>query len=383
MIDAIATITVLVGRSPLVLALLLLPHVTVAKEAEILSAVKDVDWDNPLVTTEQRDEATAFWSLGLSVGKKSSLAAADQVRALERYISKHGDLGNAALVLAVSGESILRELAISSKADHSRLAAAALYVRALAAEIMKEKKQRSGSPQLRAGNQKKGKKGGGRREKNKGAFGSLKVSSEQLMTLLGSSDEQTLFRSLLAAAYAKDRSVAKSASAVKAQSPQLRAAKLLYAARTGQELTEEAVKAVANAASRAQPKPGSVRTRVELEIPPLALVCQVVGAMKSEALVPILNACSGNSDVRVQMDAMRAMRRVASEACLPALAKTIGSCSWPVLVEACATASAMPDKRMVGVLLKRLANEQGRLRLDLVYALSTIAGSQEATDTKG
>ena len=42
----------------------------------------------------------------------------------------------------------------------------------------------------------------------------------------------------------------------------------------------------------------------------------------------------------------------------------------------------MPSKKMMPALIQRLSREKGRMRLDLVHALSSIAGEQKAQDAK-
>ena len=66
---------------------------------------------------------------------------------------------------------------------------------------------------------------------------------------------------------------------------------------------------------------------------------------------------------------------------MPALLKKIESSRtpWPVLVSALSAVGAIPARDSLPVLLARLDQETGRFRLDVNYALASLAGGQQGT----
>ena len=165
------------------------------------------------------------------------------------------------------------------------------------------------------------------------------------------------------------------------RSPQYAGALLLYHAQIEEALPDEQVMGMFQAAMRA--KPGLSRRSADWQpfdpmMPGGCLACIGLGRTGDAKYLPLLLQALQADDMRVRIEAVRAIRRIGpDEKALAALAGMLERCEWPVLVEICATLGRSPDKRVIPALVQRLGKETGRFRLDLVHALSAIAGEQK------
>jgi len=184
---------------------------------------------------------------------------------------------------------------------------------------------------------------------------------------------------ILAAAYSGDRSVKEAVDAT----PDLTAytgARLLYAARIQDPLDAKKVQSLFVQAMSVTKNPVSAMAAVSpdyLSVPPAAAACEALGILKDPAYLTCLYLALASPDYRVQVEAARAIAKIESPEAIPDLLAVVPRCPWPVLIEVCRALGAMPDKRSIPVLLNRLKLEKGRMRLDLMYALSSIAGNKE------
>lgn len=157
-------------------------------------------------------------------------------------------------------------------------------------------------------------------------------------------------------------------------------AQLLYLARQDTKLPQEQVVALFREAMRGSTALSS-RQHPPLFDPMLpggALACMGLAELGDPTYLPLVIQALEDRAPKVRIDAIRAIRKIGpDDAALAVLSKTLLTAEWPLLVEICATLGAHPDKRVIPALIKRLDQENGRFQLDIVHALSCIAGAQE------
>ncbi len=222
------------------------------------------------------------------------------------------------------------------------------------------------------------------------------AAGEFPVILLQSNNPRTVELAIIAAAYSRNAECAGDINAIQSRDAGVLSARILYAALNKLEITEamiksalESISAREKAEAAADRKPQKTQ---DVESPflaamalasfdpapsPICTFCEAMGIIGGEQNLPVLFSGLRHRDLRVQMDAVRAIRAIRSRAALPELLKIVPSCHWGVLVEVCRAIGEMPDKSAVPVLIARLEKEKGRMRLDLTHALSAIAGDQK------
>jgi HEAT repeat protein len=225
------------------------------------------------------------------------------------------------------------------------------------------------------------KKGAGRR---RGAAGKAEKKAaaevELIRTLLGDRDPETVRLAMMAAAYSGDASLKDPVQAVAAKSPAIEGARLLFLVRAECAPEEAEIAAAFNAALRDRITVTGVSGKMAdftLDLPGGVPACQALGHLRNPNHLPLLTAALNSPDLRVQVEAARAIGRLGSPEAIPVLNQKLATCSWPVLVEVASALGEIPDTRSIPGLINRLKIEKGRFRLDLVHALSSIAGEQK------
>ncbi len=332
-----------------------------------------------------KDPHVAIAALGNYMRNTDGLTSAATIRNLARFSAKKDYACKTGLLLSLKPQwsSVVEALLKAGDEDAQRLAAAVLAARAYGDHLDAELNSRPGKqsennpgPMTRRGRGVKKGKGKGKQAGAAAAPGAVSVPA----SLVASKDAQTRKLAIMAAAYAGDKSVAQAVLAEKRKGfGQTGAVELFYAAMTG---TDVPGSMIADVLKRVQRPKGAI-DRVSpkfsvftFDIPDACFLCQALGALGKEQYLPTLEQLAAVKDVRVRADAVRAMRDIGSPKSLAFLAKLATTCSWPVLIEVCQALSAMPDKRVGPALIQRLAEEKGRMRLDIVHALSCIAGEQ-------
>jgi hypothetical protein len=204
-------------------------------------------------------------------------------------------------------------------------------------------------------------------------------------TLFVSRQRTTRDLALVAAAFSGDPAYKQAVANVQNPTGTAAGAMLLYLARQEAELTQEQVVGLFRAATGGAASPSS-RPSSSLFGPLLpggALACMGLAELGEQKNLPLLIQALSARDSKVQIDAVRAIRRLGpDDAALAAVSQALMTAEWPLLVELCATLGAHPDKRVVPALIQRLERENGRLRLDIVHALSSIAGEQKGSTAR-
>jgi len=212
----------------------------------------------------------------------------------------------------------------------------------------------------------------------KGKGGGKKISVAE--GFFGVRDSGVVERAILAAAYVRDKNLKSSIDAVEPASSGIFAAKLLYAAMIGATVDASMVQKAAGklmAVKRPVTRVSSELSTWNISSPPACILIEALGETKSADHLPVIHKALFHSDIRVQVEAARAIKKIGSPESIPVLAKSLGVCQWPVLIDVCDAIGMMPDKRVIKPLISRLGKERGRFRQDVVYALGSIAGAQE------
>lgn len=200
-----------------------------------------------------------------------------------------------------------------------------------------------------------------------------------LANLLQDNDPEAVRMAVLAAACIGDKTFKDRILAITNVSPAMKGAQLFYRARLDDpipdaEFAAQFKEALKDKASYREAS--AALSDFTLDIPGGALACEAAGLRRQSSALPLLEEALSNPDIRVQMEAIRACGAIGDAGGVPALIQKLPNCSWPVLVKLCQSLGAIPDARAIPPLIERLRKEKGRFRLDLIHALSSIAGSQ-------
>ncbi len=296
-----------------------------------------------------------------------------------------GGFGKACLLAACNGNALAHAEGVLKKDPKSTaLAAGILAAEAMTRHHQAEKEgqtiyksaeaaaERAGGKVRKPRKPKKPKKNAPAKVKANPAAGLLK-------DLLKSRDRQTVLYAMMAAAFARDASVDAEIDAVPVKTPATAGAWVLYKAMTGAEVPESQLGSVCQEALKDRPvvrQVDGMMSAPNLDYHGASLMCMGLAEFKNPAYLPAVHAALKNQDIRVQADAARACAAIGSESSVPILAGMVPNAPWTVLVPVCDAIGAVPMKQSMPVLVQRLARETGRMRCDLVHALSSIAGEQ-------
>jgi hypothetical protein len=359
-----------------------------ADRTEVLSTQKETKDSTPAAAAESKNESTAFWGLCnmISGSKKAEQSSTtDCVEAVRQYAKRPGDPYSAAFAVMIGkrGE-VLEKLATSKNPADTQIAAAALALGAMADHRQAWRDEHIPNPvrEGKDGGKGKGRGGKGKNARGKNAKGKKSFGgSQHLEALIASKDPKTVYFAVQAAAYGKVGGVSDQIAELKPKDGKIAAAKLYYQVMTGNDVSMSEITAVAKMAASGKASRNSAPS-FDIDVHGLCLVAQACGERGSEDAIPVLATALKFKDERVQIDAARAMRDIGSEGALPHLFEAVQKASWPVLIEVCDAAGAMPSRKMIPALIKRLSQEKGRMQCDLVHALSAIAGGQKGQDAK-
>lgn len=304
----------------------------------------------------------------------------EAIAQIERFALKNGMFFPAAhLVSYYADVPVLVEALLKRPAPTSKTLAAAILAFAALGDCLEKEKATALSWVVPEDNVTTGKqKGAGRNKRTRAAVAATRTIPA---ALFGDTAPATVELAVLAAAYAADASVKAQVDAlpVPKDGSGLAGAKLLYHARLGEKLTDAQVAAAfapARPAAEFIIAPAPALANFNLLLPKEAYACEAVGVAKDPRYLDFLHQMLAHPDLRVQIEAVRAVRKIASRDSLSPLLKKLETCAWPVLVEVSAALASLPAKESIPPLIARLKKETGRFRLDVTYALSAIAGEQ-------
>ena len=213
--------------------------------------------------------------------------------------------------------------------------------------------------------------------KNTGAPVEVKLTIPE--ELFKSKDKATKYLAILASAYSMQKEYADKVKAVSDSTAEIMAAKVLFQVMTGDAPADKYVVSTFKKMSRVdKPKmetPVSL-SYVEMDVPGFATLCEALGRTKDKKYLGIVHKALEAKDERIRIDAVRALRKIGDKSSLPYLYKALKKCEWTQLIEICHFLGEIPDKSSIEPLIERFKNETGRFRLDVNYALSSIAGKR-------
>ena len=163
-------------------------------------------------------------------------------------------------------------------------------------------------------------------------------------------------------------------------------ARLFSLARLGAEIEDDVFKESFKLKNKTSSQFSNVSGKLSNYNPQLsgaAYTCYAAGILKKKYLLPEIYAVlKSKRDIRSKIEATNAIKEIGENSSIPELIKTMNRCSWPVLVWTCQAIGEIPDKQSIEPLIKRLKREKGRFRLDIIYALSSIAGGMKGETAK-
>ena len=113
---------------------------------------------------------------------------------------------------------------------------------------------------------------------------------------------------------------------------------------------------------------------LQILIPPQALLCQAIAKMKSKKYPKVLELALGEKDIRIKIEAIRAIIHTSDETLLPNILKMLNKETFPVQVEILKAIVALPEVQSIPYLIEAVEKEEGFLRRHVYWALSCFAG---------
>jgi len=195
--------------------------------------------------------------------------------------------------------------------------------------------------------------------------------------LLEDADDAVKATGLIAAGYLAMTDVKEAALAIDGRTPDVQAAQLFYRGTIGEDLPADAIAAVANHRYRVDRKYTQLSPALasyDLRDTPQVYLARALALAGDASHLQTLYALLDAPDLRVQVAAAKAIQAIGSnEAIEPLLAKLKTQPPWPVRLTVISALGAIPDKRSVNPLIAQFETEDGRLRRDVFYALSSIS----------
>lgn len=378
-------------------------------EAEALKAFKDdPEAAGKAAVSKSTSDTLARTAFAHFVAGTHSLRTVDAMKVILGFASREGMFTSASCHIGLCGQRDLavRALVDDGRPEAHRLAAGALLFAALTDYLGEAREEafeawRKSAEEARTDGE--GDDGGGSSARRKGkgrgkaAGKGARAGREALpdngpvvvpAALLKSAPVATASMAIRAAAYAKDAAAAEIVDACTTNDPRIAGARLLYAARMERPLPPGALDAAFAPPPKAPglpalpgargPKGPADNVPDALDVPGLCPAVEALGLLGDPQHLPRICQAAAHEDPRVRLEAARALRRFGSDEAKAFMGRWLQACDWPVAVELAAALGEKPDPRSVPALIERLRKEHGRLRMDLVHALSSIAGGQVA-----
>lgn len=266
------------------------------------------------------------------------------------------------------------------KEKNGELAAAILASKAYASALEPQANARdNASDDEEEPNKKKGKKGK-KRKKGKGKKG-VKAGANFIIPeeLFKSKSLKTQYLTILAAAYIKKSEYKDLIAKIPNKTGKIASAKILYKVMIGDVPLEKEIKeayAKSGKVDKALQEDSSLLMDINMDVPAMCPLVEALGRMKDSKHLSLIHRNLSSKDVRVHIDALRAMRRIAHESSIKVMQKLLVKCPWNVLIEVCLGLGEQPHVSSIAPLLSRFKKETGRFRLDVNYAISSIVGKR-------
>lgn len=203
--------------------------------------------------------------------------------------------------------------------------------------------------------------------------------AEATTQLLGDANPEVVELALLSAAYLRVAGVQGKVRALEAAVPTVQAARLLYQARLQLPVDPDQVARIFSRSPAAPPEFTGLSPAFltyEVRVPSWCLACAALGELGQDQYLKHLHAALDHADVRVRIDAARAIERIGSPQSVPVLVRHLKQGPWPVKLAVVQALATIPSADAIAPLIEQLAREKGRLRLDIIYTLSSITRGQ-------
>lgn len=224
---------------------------------------------------------------------------------------------------------------------------------------------------------------GGGKGKRGGRVATGARDAELVGQFLAARSNEVQLYGLLAAAYLNAPELAEAVANCDQDSGPALGAKLRYLALNGIALDPEQVAAAFSA--RRQPRgphhPVAELSDYNLLVPSQVLACEAIGLSGAATHLPLVHEALSSKDTRVRQAALQAIAAVGDPSSLPFLQELVTECNWAELVYACDALGRIPHRDSFAPLVERLADETGRMRLDIMYALNSIFGDYSYRQT--
>ncbi len=320
------------------------------------------------------------WIAGMALGgylEGQAIQPAQAAVILDTFAQRDGSFGLAATQAATCGQTVPIAGALIALGDSRRSSQPKLLAATILAVDAKVSADGGAVAGGKIGQRKPGQRKPGQRKPA--------ADMEPLIAkLLADRSPEVRETAILAAAWGRIARVKDAVmKADSARRPETIAAKMLYSARLGLPVPQAAVEQVFAAQGKTPQRytlltPGL--SNYDVQTSALCYGCEALGELGQAEYLDYLHEALNDRDLRVQIEAAKAIERIGSPDSVPALIEKIKSyrTPWPVLVHVLSATGAIPAAESVPVLIDRLSKETGRFRLDVTHALASIAGDQVA-----
>ncbi len=205
--------------------------------------------------------------------------------------------------------------------------------------------------------------------------------AELLRALLDDTDRGTLELAAIAAAfYAEDDpELLEAVDGLQQREGAIPGARLLYRARLGLPVTAGGLReALGEMAHESRPvvEVSADLLRRDVRLPSACLAAEAAGILGTGEVVPALRALLAHADLRVRIDAARALGRIGSAAAAPDLLACLLEGPWPLAIHAGEALAACPAPGILDELIPALAGLRGRRLQQAIHVASCLAGHQ-------
>ena len=346
--------------------------------AELISEVKNLKGNVEQclqIVKNTKDDVTARTAFGLLAEDKSEVSQAKLSCALE-LIRRPGQFEKAACIIALSPQQKAWCEGLYAARGGQELAAAAQAAIALMNMIGSEKQARIAKLPMKNNP-------GGKKHKNRWTNASLggSINLDLVLKMLQSRSSRVREYAMIAAAYQPSPQLDAKVFGIEAKKGLIPALKLLYKANAKKEITLDEFKNVFDKKSGGEIRsPGIDMMYKVFLLPSHGPACEAAGIRgNADVLKYIHESLLKHKDLRVQIEAAKAIGRIGSQDSLPILIEKIQERRkhWPVMIQVLDSIGAIPDKQSVQPLIDMYEKEKGRLRLDVAFALCSIAGEKK------
>jgi len=336
-----------------------------AKEQAAVRARRGGDASSAMaVARRERIDSVVSLVVGMYL-ETGEFEGAKTLAVLTALASRKGLAGKAATMAAWSphAEEILKGLLASRSASSLVLAARILAVYSHGQSV--------GGAVGKPAKARKGKKKGGA----KAGLAALDIEPF-VGALLRDGPERARELAVLAAAYARLDAVADSVDNVTDAHPDRVGARLFYLARVQWELPEDVTRKLLRARVAVPRRYASLNPLLhsyDIRGHGLLYACQAVAEAADHRFAAEMHDLLDHADLRVQVQAAKAIERIGDPASVPVLLKKLESGPpWPVKVAVLSALGAIPARESIEPLFRLLGSERGRFRQDAAYALTSI-----------